>query len=290
LGTQTDAYDEPLPRLAEPIPLELSDPYLGRVPEVAPGLEPHPIMPSDSSYFSSDHLYNQAPSDFGQLEKPGHHQFPFDPIKTEAETRSGFPYAIPEDPRPPRSLKPLFAAFALAVAVFIVAVLIPLQETLRLRNELEYLENSIAAHVSVDAILILEQARVQTQNEIDARQADIARINNKRAVAHEFYLPLPALMFIPEILERSGLTIDSIEASEHQILMEGRIDDHRAFGNGMEYLREYSPYRHFIDIFWDWRDISDDDAYGLPEYYVVITLLPNTEPFRLNGQMGGRSR
>jgi len=136
----------------------------------------------------------------------------------------------------------------------------------------------------------LEQMRGQTLNEITARRVDITRINDKKDVVREFYMPPPALRLIPEVLERSGLWINSINVNERSMTVRGRIDNHLAFFHGLEYLRLESPYSHLFDIYWDWDHESAPDGSGDGVYYyIVITLRPNTSPFWLNGQMGGRS-
>jgi len=261
----------PMPGQPEPFAEPFSEPFSGLHPESHPGThtEPHPGMHSDST--------------------PKHHEVPFDPVQAHAHEHKGFPYAMPEDPRPPRSLVPIFIALGIAVFVFLVAVLVPSQETRRLRNELQYLQSSIAAHASTEALFMLERERGNIDMQIRAIRSDIDRINEERAIVRQFYLNLPAQIMIPEIVENAGFHVDYIDANEHHIQVRGRTNAFRALPYGQRYLSRYAQFSYLLSVSFDLADIPNNpDDYGFVSYIFDITLRPHTAPFWLNGHMERR--
>ena len=270
---QPDLYDDPyITKKTDPF----DDPYISK-PSV-PYDDPFPARPPEPTSFGMDDLSTPDP----EPHKAGHHEFPFDPVKAQPDDQGGFPYAIPEDPRPPRSFKPILAAFGLVAVILLVAILIPLQETIALRSRLQYLEASVAGHVSVEAIVVLEQERNQTYRQINARRTEVSQISMRMGIIREFYLLPPALIMIPEILEHSGLHVYAIEANNNHFVVTGSISDFLAIHAGTVYLRAEdtnrptSPFGHLFNVAFD----VDDDR---PQYYLItITLLPNTIPFWLN--------
>ena len=279
-----DSYDDPY-HSSKPDPYD--EPYLSRQPDPLPLGDPFPARPVESMPSVMDDLFadpdpiinptNQA--------KSGHHEFPFDPIKAQPDDTGGFPYAIPEDPKPPRSFKAIVAAFALVVVIVLVAVLIPLQETLRLRSELQYLNNSIAAHVSVDAIIMLEQERGEANRQIQARRQEVSQINERMGIVREFYMLLPAMIMIPEVLENAGIQVDAVVANDNNVVVSGRTNQLLSLVHASRYLRgdldnSNSPFAHLFDVSFD-----TDEVDGFAYYTFTITVRPNNVPFWLHGQI-----
>ena len=221
---------------------------------------------------------------------PLHHESPFDIISAKTDEHSGFPYAIPEDPPPePGSKKPLFAAVAVAAVIFLIAIFVPLRTNLSLRAELRDLQESIAAYPSVDQLFMLNQERSRVDGQINAIRRDINRASARMNVVRDFYLRLPALVFIPEILEASGLIVDSISsvenAYEHQITISGRTNDFRGLQRGVEYLRVYSRHHYLLTVAFNVlnADVNQGvDQYGFVSYTVTVTVHPGSVPFWLN--------
>ena len=293
-----DPYVKPEPRPYEdpyvkPEPRPYEDPYVK--PELHHRTDPFPARPEEpASVNIDDPFVDIIPTHKATLPEPQepvkHHEFPFDPIKAKADDKGGFPYAMPEDPRQPFSFKPLIAAFAVVAVVFLIAVLIPLQETLNLRSELQYLENSIAGHVSVDAIIMLERERGELTSQISARQREITRINESRNVVHRFYTNPPAQRILPEVLYHAGIWVDSIYATEHQVRVRGRTNAFRALLDGTIYLREHSPYRYHYGLSFDVDETYDNsgvDEYGFTTYTIDLILHHNDTPFWLAGHERG---
>ncbi|MCL2572609.1 MAG: hypothetical protein FWE11_09420 [Defluviitaleaceae bacterium] len=270
------AFDDPIPpRPTEPL---FDDPFPARPPEPSPFDDAFSARPPEPQSFDFIDPLEPAPA--------MHHEVPFEPIKAQADAHKGFPYAIPEDPRPPRQWAPIIAAVVIAAVVFIIAALIPLQETIRLRRELEYLESSIAGHTSADALILLETERNAANTQINARRTEISRINERRSLVRDFYLPPPALILLPEILEHSGLTVDSIEANEQQIVITGRTSAHAATATGTGYIRDRSPYHHLYGVTFE---IIDPPTNGGPfTYSLTLNLRQNHMPFWLNGNVERR--
>jgi len=221
---------------------------------------------------------------------PKYHESPFDIISAKTDENSGFPYAIPEGPRPdPNAKKPLIAAIALVAVMFIVAVFIPLRTTRSLRAELQYLEESISAYASTETLFLLEQERYHANRQINAIRRDIERVNERMGVVRDFYLRLPALVFIPEVLEASGLTVDSIVATEsaheHRIVVSGRTNNLASIQHGLEYLRHHSQHHYLMTISFNVAITPDNtgmDAYGYTGYTITAMVNTGWTPFWLN--------
>ena len=284
-----------------PLPFDFDDPYADMQPEPKPQPQPFDDLFSDKApdpmpFDFYDPYADTAPTGAqpiftAQPTQTEHHEFPFDPIRAQADDHSGFPYAIPDDPHPPRSRTPIFIAAAIAVFVLIIAVLIPLRETMSLRSQLRYLENSIAAHTPPEAIIILEQERVGLDRQINAIRRDISHINDRKGQIRDFYLLPPALVVLPEVLVNSGLHVDQVVSSNHQVIVRGRTRDIVALARGTRYLREQTVYHHLFAVSFD-LDPTDDnsgvDAYGYANYTITVTLHSGTVPFWLNGHIERR--
>jgi len=293
---EPDPYVDPFPaRPPESDPYV--DPFPARPPEPDSYVDPFPAKPTEPITFDFDDPYadinpigsmNPQPATQPiQPEQTKHHEFPFDPIKAQQEEHNGFPYAMPADP--PRSLKPIIAAAAVAAVIFLIAVLIPLQETLNLRSELQYLENSIASHVSVDALIMLERERGQAYAQINARRREIDRISEGMTVVRNFYSRAPALAVLPEVLDQAGIQVDFVEANQQRVNLGGRTNALRTLPTGLQYLRNSSQLSHlFNNVSFDAEPTPDNtgvDAYGFTNYTIDITLRPSYMPFWLNGQV-----
>ena len=262
MSRKSDSFDDPY--ISKQTDSSYDDPFPARLPE--------PVgYGSDDAYVSVN-----------EPAKAGHHEFPFDPIKAQPDAHSGFPYAIPEDPRPPRSFKPILAALGVVAVIFLVAVLIPLQETLRLRSDLQYLENSASAHVSVEVIMMLQAEINETDRQITARRDEITRINERMGIIRNFYLLPPALIMVPEALENAGVHVDSVVASDNQVSIRGRTRAMLSLVHASQYLRGdsnyHSPFAHLFTVDFD----SDNVGGGYEEYVFTITMGPNYMPFWLN--------
>jgi len=222
------------------------------------------------------------------------HESPFDIVSAKAETHSGFPYAIPEDPRPdPSTRKPLFAAAALVVVILIIAILVPLRTTRALRAELRGIQSEISDYISSDSWYDLIQQRSYAYRNVNAILSDISNVNERMTSIHDFYLRMPALIIIPEIMEVSGLVVDNISAVEsasvhHQIVVSGRTNNFRSIHDGVEHLRLHFRHNYLLSIslsIADTHDNSGIDAYGFMTYTITITVNPGWAPFWLNSQV-----
>ena len=209
---------------------------------------------------------------------------PFDVVAARAGENKGFPYAIPEDPRPdPSARKPLFAAIAIVVVILIIAILIPQRTTSSLRAELAELQESMSAYPSLDELFLREQERLQIDRQINAIRSDMDRVNDRTNIVRNFYLRLPAMVFVPEVLEASGLQVDSItaveNAYEHRIEVSGRTNDLVGMVRGVRYLREHFHYQYLLTIVFDYTPV---DSYGFTDYTLTITVDSGWAPFWLN--------
>jgi len=282
-------YEDPFPaRPPEPArPFDFDDPY------AAPDPRPDPYREPDKKPEPVSFNFDDPYSDGGIPHKPSspepvmQHEFPFDPIKAQTTEHSGFPYAIPEDPRPPRSLKPLIAAVLVAAAILLVAVLIPFQENLALRSDLQYLENSISAHVSAEQLIIIQRDHSTTTSHINAMRQDISRLGDRKVIVRNFYLNPPAMILLPEVLEHAGLDgVNSIVVDEHTAIIRGRTNALISLPNASRFLREDSRYSHLFGVSFDVDPTPDNtgvDAYGYATYMFDISLHQSSTPFWLNG-------
>ncbi|MCL2378190.1 MAG: hypothetical protein FWC77_03590 [Defluviitaleaceae bacterium] len=226
-------------------------------------------------------------------EIPKHHESPFDIVSSTEDDLGGFPYAIPEGPRPaPGTRMPLIAAAAVVVVMLIAAVLIPLRTTSALRAELNEIEENISNYASADTLFILDQQRFDTDRQINSLRVEIDNVNGRMHSVRDFYLRLPALILVPEVLEASGLIVDSVvvteSAHEHQVVVSGRTNNFRSILDGVEYLRLHSSYQYLMAISFSiaYTDEQEEvDAYGYVTYIITITVNPGWSPFWLNNHV-----
>jgi len=291
----SDPYDTPSPYPPSLEPYGAPSPYADNyhenpgmpipagyveLPELPPGLEGiedmnHPIRPA----------VDNPPT--------AYHESPFDIVPAQPEDHSGFPYAIPEDPRPHPSTKiPLIAAAALTAVILIVAILIPLNANRGIRAELQELEYNIAQYESADTLFILNSERANIDTQVSALRLEINNVNERMNTIRNFYLRLPALILIPEILESSGLQVDNITVTEnpheHQVVVTGRTNNFRGILEGVEYLRLHFSHHYLLTVGFRVGDGDGDtgiDAYGFVTYTITITVNPGWEPFWLNSQV-----
>lgn len=215
------------------------------------------------------------------------HESPFDIISAKTSEQSGFPYAIPEDPRPdPSSKIPLIAAVILVAVIFAVAVFVPQRSTRGLRSELLYLRENIAGFACNDELYTMGQELTNTTRLIESIQLDIGTINERMGEVRDFYLRLPALVMLPAILSDSGLQVDSVFATEslfsHQITVTGRTNDVLAIPVGLDFLRSHFEHHQLLTISFSPDDI---DAEGFLPYTITITVNSGWVPFWLNSHV-----
>ena len=221
---------------------------------------------------------------------PAHHESPFDIISAKKDDHGGFPYAMPEDPRPdPSARMVIIASAAIVVLLLIIAVFIPLRTTRALRAELRDLQEDVSAYATNQTIFMLEQERTNTYRSINAIRLDISQVHERMSITRNFYSRLPALVFIPETLEASGLVVDHIVATEHEhehrIVVSGRTNDLIGLHAGLTYLRGHFPHHYLLTMLFDVADTYDNtavDADGFTVYTITITVNPGRTPFWLN--------
>jgi len=217
---------------------------------------------------------------------PMYHDAPFDVVSAQAGRQGGFPYAIPDDPKPhPSTRIPLIAAAALVVIILVVAVLIPLSSARTLQAELRELEEQISNHVSSGEWYELIQRRDDINDQINAFRHRSAVANERMNTVRDFYLRLPALVIIPEILYESGLHVDSIEATENvfsqQIVITGRTNDLRSIHDGVQHLRLYFVHHNLLNVTFGNPEI---DADMFATFTITLAVHPSWMPFWLNDQ------
>jgi len=270
-----------------------------------------PVAPSDSDFdnfmhdmapepISSDSPFSARPSeppdmDLSDIYAPPtstpYHERPYDPVKPDEPDISGFPYAIPDEPKPKRQLKPILAALAVVAAIFIIAVIIPSQETRALRTELAYLENSIAAHVPADAIRIMGREIIDTETQIAAIRRDISRMDESMEHIRNFYQRHPAIYLMPRILQQPDMGVVNITSNGHHINIIGRTRNLPALANGIGYWRNHAFAGHILNF--DVEPGVDDsgvDADGYANYTTNINFNPPDSPIWLSEHMGRRWR
>ena len=238
-------------------------------------------------------LDGELPVPASESETPIYHDAPFDIVSAKTDDNSGFPYAIPEDPRPGMSAKiPIIAAAALVAVILIIAVLVPLRTTSSLRNELQSIEESISNYISPDMLFMMEQERANADRQINAIRTEISTVNERMVTIRDFYLRLPALVLLPEVLESSGLDVDTITVTEnpweHNIMVSGRTNNFRGMLDGVEYLRHNFYYHYLLNISFTLAapyDTTGVDAYGYVRYIITITANSGWAPFWLNGHV-----
>jgi len=220
---------------------------------------------------------------------PLHHEVPFDAIKPDVPDKGGFPYAIPEDPKPQRSLKPMLLALAVVAAIFIVAVLIPFQETRNLRSELQYLENSIGAHISADAIRILTREIIDTETQIAAVRRDISRLSGRMEHIRNFYQQHPAMYVVPRIMDQPDFGVQSITSNGHNVTIVGSTRNLIALGTGVPRLRDVVFAGHPLNFDLE-PGVNDTgiDEQGYAHYTIIIRFNPPSSPIWLNQYEGRR--
>jgi len=310
-----EPYDAPSPYAAsQPDPYDASPPYATSQPDPYDAPTPYtdhyhegPGMPIPAGYVELPELppgLEGLEQDMNRLHSPAmdsatvplapaYHEAPFDIVPATPPDHSGFPYAIPEDPRPHPSTKiPLIAAAALVAVILIVAVLIPLNASRGLRAELQELEYNISQHTSADTLFHINQERANADAQINALRLEIGSVNERMNTIRNFYLRLPALILIPEILDSSGLHVDNITVTEtpheHQVVVTGRTNNFRGILEGVEYLRLHFSHHYLLTIGFRVGDEDGDtgiDAYGFVTYTITITVNPGWEPFWLNNQV-----
>jgi len=292
-GVPAASMDTPR-HVSDPVPQERADIHDGPKPIPAGYVELPEIPPELVAMGIEDRptLYDEVQIPAAQ-KTPAHHESPFDIVSAKASDNSGFPYAIPEDPRPdPNARKPIFLAAVVAVVILLIAVLVPLRSTMSLRAELRGLQEGIGDYVSAPTLFMMQQELSNAYRQIDAVRLDIDRVNERMGIVRDFYLRLPAMVFIPEVLEASGLAVESVVATEqahdHRIVISGHTNNILSIPAGIEYLRRYFQYNNLLTItidIADTHDSTDVDAYGYTSYTLTIVVNPGWTPFWLNSHV-----
>ena len=256
-----------------------------------------PKLPPEIADLETDHspLHHDPAPDLSPA-TPKHHESPFDIVSAKTEEHSGFPYAVPEDPDPVDTKKSIITAVAIVVLVLLVAILIPIRTTFSLRSELNGLNEEISNHVSNDELFMLDQERGHVDRQINAIRRDISRVNERMDTVRSFYARLPAMIAIQDILESSGLVVDSINAIEspfeHRIIVSGRTNNFQGMFDGLTYLRDNSRHHYlFTSVSFavaETPDSTNVDAYGFASYTITITAGHRAVPFWLNSHIERR--
>ena len=265
-----DSFDFDIPALEHSLPAEPEsdyDPILSDIIKSPPPVAetPLPIMP---------------------LEQPTkHHDAPFETISAKSQMPEGFPYAIPEEPRPTGgSIKPIIIAAAVVLVVLLIAILIPLQETMYLRGQLDYLQNNLSGHVPAETIIQLQTERTNADRQISAVRHDRERLSERKVLIRDFYLQPPALVVVPEILHESGLRdIETIMGVSGQVIATGTIRAHfPTLAIGVRYLRYHPLFEVSIDT------PPNDYGDGSVSYEITINMQPSGAPFWLHDNIERR--
>jgi len=187
------------------------------------------------------------------------HDAPFDTISAKKTDYTGFPFAIPEDPRPdPSSKKPIIYAAIAAAAVLLIVVLAsmfaplptPMTTAREYQAKLDAINGEIDDLVPAQALFVLQQEYENMSREISAINWGIDNTNERMAIVRDFYMYPSALLVISEILFVAEVEGIELIESRERLVISGRNTPGSlpALGGAIQALRRSYLFTDFIQL------------------------------------------
>jgi len=252
--------------------------------------EPSAHMPPAADYY--ERPLQPGPVVLPDLPPSRPHEFPFDVVPAKKPDHTGFPFAIPEDPRPePGSSKPIIMAAIVAAIVMLIVVVAsmlaplptPMHAAREYQAELDDINREISAFVSTQALFVLQQERENMYRDLSAIRWGIAHTRDRMVRVREFYLYPPALIVIPEIIVESGLGgIETIESRGNLVIL-GIAHAHEMPALGRAFL---ALRRSEIEMFG--TSTLSERIDGGDHYRITVSPSPGYSPFWMHSSVERR--